>query len=207
MVVLIALAAGGGFYFYRQQMQKKKAEKEALDPDANYTEDKGDFEIPTDVPDEDETPTSRTPNPSDFKAAFAAVHTQMKNRLEGTLISILVVAEKPSVAMSYAKVLGATRRQDGYLEGNGYLVSWCVGHLVELAPPNVYDAKYVKWSIADLPILPEKWQYLVSTSTKKQFGILQKVMNRPDVDRHCLCNRRRARGRTDLPLGLPASGL
>ena len=94
----------------------------------------------------------------------------------------LVVAEKPSVGAAYAKVLGATNRQDGYWEGNGYLVSWCVGHLVELAPPNVYDAKYVKWSIADLPILPEKWQYLVSTSTKKQFGILQKVMNRPDVD-------------------------
>ena len=84
--------------------------------------------------------------------------------------------------MSYAKVLGATRRQDGYLEGNGYLVSWCVGHLVELAPPNVYDAKYVKWSIADLPILPEKWQYLVSASTKKQFGILQKLMHRPAVE-------------------------
>ena len=102
--------------------------------------------------------------------------------MEGTLISILVVAEKPSVAISYAKVLGATSRQDGYLEGNGYLVSWCVGHLVELAPPNVYDAKYVKWSIADLPILPQKWQYLVSASTKKQFGILQKLMHRPDVD-------------------------
>lgn len=84
--------------------------------------------------------------------------------------------------MSYAKVLGATNRQDGYLEGNGYLVSWCVGHLVELAPPNIYDAKYVKWSIADLPILPERWQYLVSASTKKQFGILQKLMDRPDVD-------------------------
>ena len=84
--------------------------------------------------------------------------------------------------MAYAKVLGATNRQDGYLEGNGYLVSWCVGHLVELAPPNVYDAKYVKWSIADLPILPQKWQYLVSASTKKQFGILQKLMHRPDVD-------------------------
>ena len=84
--------------------------------------------------------------------------------------------------MSYAKVLGATNRKDGYLEGNGYLVSWCVGHLVELAPPNVYDAKYVKWSIADLPILPQKWQYLVSASTKKQFGILQKLMHRPDVD-------------------------
>ena len=93
----------------------------------------------------------------------------------------MIVAEKPSVAMSYAKVLGATSRQDGYLEGNGYLVSWCVGHLVELAPPNIYDAKYVKWSIADLPILPQKWQYLVSASTKKQFGILQKLMHRPDV--------------------------
>ena len=94
----------------------------------------------------------------------------------------LVVSEKPSVGAAYAKVLGATNRQDGYWEGNGYLVSWCVGHLVELAPPNVYDAKYVKWSIADLPILPQKWQYLVSASTKKQFGILQKLMHRPDVD-------------------------
>ena len=94
----------------------------------------------------------------------------------------LVVSEKPSVGAAYAKVLGATNRQDGYWEGNGYLVSWCVGHLVELAPPNVYDAKYVKWSIADLPILPQKWQYLVSASTKKQFGILQKLMDRPDVE-------------------------
>ena len=94
----------------------------------------------------------------------------------------MIVAEKPSTAQAYAKVLGATSRQDGYLEGNGYLVSWCIGHLVELAPPNVYDEKYVKWSIADLPILPQKWQYLVSASTKKQFGILQKLMNRPDVD-------------------------
>ena len=100
----------------------------------------------------------------------------------GIFIAKLIVAEKPSVAKAYAKVLGATSRQDGYLEGNGYLVSWCVGHLVELAPPNVYDAKYVKWSIADLPILPQKWQYLVSASTKKQFGILQKLMQRPDVD-------------------------
>ena len=94
----------------------------------------------------------------------------------------LVVSEKPSTAQAYAKVLGATNRQDGYLEGNGYLVSWCIGHLVELAPPNVYDEKYVKWSVADLPILPEKWQHLVSASTKKQFGILQKLMHRPDVD-------------------------
>lgn len=94
----------------------------------------------------------------------------------------LVIAEKPSVARSIAGVIGATEKHDGYLQGNGYLVSWCIGHLVELAPPNVYDAKHVKWSIADLPILPRQWQYLVSTSTKKQFGILQKLMNRPDVD-------------------------
>ena len=94
----------------------------------------------------------------------------------------LVVSEKPSVGAAYAKVLGATNRNDGYWEGNGYLVSWCVGHLVELAQPNVYDARYVKWSIADLPILPQKWQYLVSASTKKQFGILQKLMHRPDVE-------------------------
>ena len=94
----------------------------------------------------------------------------------------LVVSEKPSVAMAYAKVLGVTNRKDGYLEGGGYLVSWCIGHLVELAPPNIYDEKYVKWSIADLPILPQQWQYLVSASTKKQFGVLKDLMNRPDVD-------------------------
>jgi len=94
----------------------------------------------------------------------------------------LVIAEKPSVGAAYAKVLGATNCQDGYWEENGYLVSWCIGHLVEFAPPNVYDEKYVKWSVADLPILPERWQYLVSASTKKQFGILKKLMNRPDVD-------------------------
>ena len=103
-------------------------------------------------------------------------------QIGGILIAKLIVAEKPSTAQAYAKVLGATNRQDGYWEGNGYLVSWCIGHLVELAPPNVYDEKYVKWSVADLPILPEKWQYLVSASTKKQFGILKKLMNRPDVD-------------------------
>ena len=66
----------------------------------------------------------------------------------------LVLAEKPSVAQSIAKVLGAAKREDGYLEGNGYVVSWCVGHLVELAQPEVYDAKYSKWAYADLPIFP-----------------------------------------------------
>ena len=127
-------------------------------------------------------PARKIPNPSDFKAAFCRRTYCNQKQIGVIFIAKLVVAEKPSVAMSYAKVLGATSRRDGYLEGNSYLVSWCVGHLVELAPPNVYDAKYVKWSIADLPILPQKWQYLVSASTKKQFGILQKLMQRPDVD-------------------------
>ena len=94
----------------------------------------------------------------------------------------MIVTEKSSVAISYAKILGVHGRQDGYLEGNGYLVSWCVGHLVELAPPSAYGEQYVKWNIADLPILPEKWQYLVSASTKKQFGILKKLMHRADVN-------------------------
>lgn len=84
--------------------------------------------------------------------------------------------------MSYAKVLGVHGRQDGYLEGSGYLISWCVGHLVELAPPSAYGERYVKWNIADLPILPEKWQYLVSASTKKQFFVLKKLLHRADVE-------------------------
>ena len=84
--------------------------------------------------------------------------------------------------MAYAKVLGAHGRQDGYLEGSGYLISWCVGHLVELAPPSAYGERYVKWNIADLPILPEKWQYLVSASTKKQFFVLKKLLHRADVE-------------------------
>lgn len=94
----------------------------------------------------------------------------------------LIVTEKPSVAQAIAKALGISKRRDGYLESDHYLVSWCVGHLVELTPPGNYDAKLVKWSKADLPILPKTWQYLVSASTKKQFSILQKLMHRPDVD-------------------------
>ena len=88
----------------------------------------------------------------------------------------LVLAEKPSVAMSLSKVIGANQRRDGYMEGNGYLVSCCVGHLVELSQPEAYDEKYAKWRYDDLPILPEHWQYQVSASTKKQFGILKKLM-------------------------------
>ena len=94
----------------------------------------------------------------------------------------LIITEKPSVGQSIGRVLGASKRCDGYLEGNGYLVSWCVGHLVELAEPQVYDSRYEKWSRSDLPILPEHWQYRVTAATKKQFGILKTLMRRDDVE-------------------------
>ena len=93
----------------------------------------------------------------------------------------LVIAEKPSVAQSIAKVIGATERKDGYLEGGGYIVSWCVGHLVELSAPEAYDETYTKWRLSDLPILPTNWRYQVSTSTRKQFNILKSLMKRDDV--------------------------
>ena len=94
----------------------------------------------------------------------------------------LVITEKPSVAQSIAKVLSATKRCNGYLEGNGYLVSWCIGHLVELAPPDHYDERYGKWKKEELPILPSNWKYTVSPGTKKQFNILMELMKRDDVD-------------------------
>ena len=84
----------------------------------------------------------------------------------------LVIAEKPSVAMSLAAVLGANEKKDGYLEGGGYLVSWCVGHLLELAQPEAYGEQYAKWRYGDLPILPEEWKYEVPKDKKKQLDLL-----------------------------------
>ena len=94
----------------------------------------------------------------------------------------LVIAEKPSVAQSLAKVIGANRHKEGYLEGNGYIVSWCIGHLVELSAPERYDERYSKWRLEDLPVLPEKWLYEVSQATKKQYHILKGLMERKDVE-------------------------
>ena len=93
----------------------------------------------------------------------------------------LVIAEKPSVAMALASVIGARSRRDGFVEGNGYLVSWCVGHLVGLCDAADYDDRYRKWNYDDLPIVPEKWKKKILEGTKKQFGILQTLMNRNDV--------------------------
>ena len=93
----------------------------------------------------------------------------------------LVIAEKPSVAHSLAAVIGATARKDGYLEGNGWRVSWCVGHLAGLADADSYDPKYAKWRYDDLPILPADWQMTVGKDKKKQFDVLKKLMNATDV--------------------------
>ena len=94
----------------------------------------------------------------------------------------LVIAEKPSVAISIAKVIGANKKKDGYYEGNGYRVSWCVGHLIQMANPDAYDEKYAKWNMADLPIIPSDYKYEVAKATKKQFNILKKLMNDKEVD-------------------------
>ena len=94
----------------------------------------------------------------------------------------LVIAEKPSVAISIAKVIGANKKKDGYYEGNGYRVSWCVGHLIQMANPDAYDEKYAKWNMADLPIIPSDYKYEVAKATKKQFNILKKLMNNKEID-------------------------
>ena len=93
----------------------------------------------------------------------------------------LVIAEKPSVARSIAGVIGADKKQDGYMEGNGYLVSWCIGHLVSLADAGTYDERFKKWRYDDLPILPQQWQYIIPDDKKKQFDTLRSLMERPDV--------------------------
>lgn len=94
----------------------------------------------------------------------------------------LVIAEKPSVAQSYAKNLSAYKREDGYLEEESCIVSWCLGHLAEYAQPEEYDPKYEKWQFDDLPILPEAWKLKVSKDKKKQFEVIKTLMNRSDVE-------------------------
>ena len=94
----------------------------------------------------------------------------------------LVIAEKPSVACSIATVIGADEKQNGYWQGGGYLVSWCIGHLVSFAKAGQYDEKYCKWKYEDLPILPQPWQFIVPDEKKQQFEIVRSLLNRPDVD-------------------------
>ena len=94
----------------------------------------------------------------------------------------LVIAEKPSVGQSIASVIGANKRCEGYLEGNGYIVSWCFGHLVSLCHADAYDEKYKSWNRDDLPILPQSFKWEVTSDKKSQFKVLRTLMFRDDVD-------------------------
>ena len=98
----------------------------------------------------------------------------------------LVITEKKSVAQTISAVLNANERKGGFFIGNGYIVSYCAGHLLELAPPDTYDEKYAKWRYADLPIIPDKWQYVPSKGKETQLKILKELMNRSDVE--CVIN-------------------
>ena len=111
---------------------------------------------------------------------IAALHLKCKAAFllkKGESHMKLVIAEKPSVANSLAAVIGAKSRKDGYLEGNGYIVSWCIGHLATLANADYYDPKYIKWRYDDLPILPNEWHMIVNKDKKEQFDILKQLMN------------------------------
>ena len=94
----------------------------------------------------------------------------------------LVIAEKPSVAQSIAGVIGANERKDGYMEGNGYIVSWCVGHLVELAQPDAYFDAWKKWSYESIPMIPEQWKHEVKKDTAAQYRVLKELMHEARVD-------------------------
>lgn len=119
----------------------------------------------------------------------------------------LVICEKPSVGAAVAAALGVTGRKDGYIEGNGYLISWCIGHLVQLSEAAAYGEQYKKWSYDSLPILPQEWQYTVATDKGKQFKILKDLMHRADVSEVVnACDAGRG-GRVDFPICLSSSGL
>lgn len=96
-------------------------------------------------------------------------------------MSILIIAEKPSVAQTIAAALDVTTKKDGYMENNGLLVSWCVGHLISMADAGSYDERYKKWRYEDLPIQPKEWHYVLTPGKEKQFAVLKELMHRADV--------------------------
>ena len=93
----------------------------------------------------------------------------------------LVIAEKPSVAQSIAAVIGAKQKHDGYLTGNGYTVSWCLGHLAELSDASVYNTDYARWNMKDLPIIPKDYRYTVAPDKRKQFDVLRELLRSPEI--------------------------
>ena len=93
----------------------------------------------------------------------------------------LIICEKPSVAKTVAAALGAAEQKDGYIQGDGILVSWCIGHLVSMADAGSYDERFKKWRYEDLPILPEEWKYAPTPGKEKQLAMLKELMHRVDV--------------------------
>ncbi len=96
-------------------------------------------------------------------------------------MSVLIICEKPSVAKTVALALGAAEQKDGYLSGNGLLVSWCIGHLISMADAGSYDERYKKWRYEDLPILPQAWKYAPTPGKEKQLAVLKELLHRSDV--------------------------
>ena len=119
----------------------------------------------------------------------------------------LVIAEKPSVAKSLAAVLGAVTRKDGYLEGGGWLVSWCLGHLAGLADAATYNPDYAKWRYDDLPILPESWRFTIAKDKRDQFDVLRTLLRREDVTEVVNACDAGREGRADFPHRLLPGGL
>jgi DNA topoisomerase-3 len=121
----------------------------------------------------------------------------------GIRMSVLVIAEKPSVSRSLAAVLGANTSKEGCFEGNGYIVSYCYGHLLELAAPEAYGDHYAKWRYADLPIVPQAWKHVPAKDKTAQLKILKELLNRPDVE--YVINACDAGPRASLSSGLSAN--
>ena len=121
---------------------------------------------------------------------------------------ILVIAEKPSVAQTIAAVLGAKEKKDGFLTGSGYIVSWCVGHLVGLSEAAAYGEQYKKWNYDSLPILPQEWKYTVASDKEKQFKTFKELMHRADVSEVVMPATQGARENSfsALSMKLPGAG-
>ena len=114
----------------------------------------------------------------------------------------LVIAEKPSVGAAIAAVLCANEKRSGYFEGSGYLVSWCIGHLISLADAATYNEQYRKWKYDDLPIVPQDWQFIVASGKEQQFSVLKDLMHRSDVSEIVNACDSGARGRTHFSICL-----
>ena len=98
------------------------------------------------------------------------------------LAKSLIITEKPSVAQEFARILGVSGRNDGYIENSDYVITWCVGHLVEMVYPEVYDEKYKKWKLEDLPFLPKEYKYDVIPAVSRQYDVVHKMLHREDID-------------------------